>query len=70
MVVFGPGGSGRTSVLDTIRQELAGKVQPCALIDPVRLGWRGSQVLVADLLTHVVFELLRDGRWHWSFPGS
>jgi hypothetical protein len=68
VVVFGPGGSGRTSVLDTVRQELAGKVQPCALIDPVRLGWRGSQVPVADLLTHVVFELLRDGRWRWTFP--
>lgn len=64
-ILVGTGGSGRTFLLT----ELAGRLdeQPHVLLDAARMVDPGVRTSIPDLLTTMVFELVRRGGRRWRF---
>lgn len=64
-ILVGPGGSGRTALLT----ELAGRLneQPYVVLDAARMADPGVRASIPDLLTTMVFELVRRGGRRWRF---
>lgn len=64
-ILVGPGGSGRTVLLAEIADRLHD--QPPVVLDAARMVDPGVRASVPDLLTAMVFELVRQGGRRWRF---
>lgn len=64
-ILVGPGGSGRTALLTEIADRLYD--QPYVMLDAAQMVDPGVRASIPDLLTTVVFELVRHGGRRWSF---
>lgn len=64
-ILVGPGGSGRTALLTEIGDRL--NDQPYIVVDAARMADSGVGTSIPDLLTTMVFELVRQGGRRWRF---
>jgi hypothetical protein len=64
-ILVGPGGSGRTALLAELADQLHD--QPHVMLDTAQMVSPGVWASIPDLLTTMVFTLVRQGGRRWSF---